>query len=294
VKAISGGKATAKTGCRVTFGRFRMNGMPGQADEDLKYDLPQLVELPGVQGGAATTTFKAGAPAMDIDQAKIDIENVSVDGLISSFPEGSIRMCLDGPHGAPSELVWVHRTVVLVGAGIGVTPFASILRSIQMRAQSEKSQPSGWSMTRRRNSQTVTPSAGPLTHQIEEENWQPCQKVYFYWLCRGQDEIEWFYDMLREATQGATAGRVEVNLFTTGEIELSKVKPLGCGFRQFFGRPNWGRICPQLAEQHPGDDIGMFLCGPAALRGDLANGVRKAKSQCARHGTKFSLHAENF
>jgi NADPH oxidase len=285
VKAVSQGKATAKPGCRVTFGHFRINSMPGQADEDLKYDIPQSVEVAG-------SNFNAAPPAGRVlDESKIDIEDVSTFGLISSFPKGSIRMWLDGPHGAPSELVWVHRTVILVGAGIGVTPFASILRSIQMRTQTEKSQPhrSAWW-----KSQTAATSAGPTAHRIEEQDWQPCQKVYFYWLCRGQDEIEWFYDMLREATQGVTAGRVVVNLFTTGEIELSKVKPLGCGFHQFFGRPNWGRIFPKLAEQHPGDDIGVFLCGPSALRGDLANGARKAKTQCALHGTKFRLHAENF
>jgi len=292
VKTISCGKATAKPGCRVTFGHFRMNGLPGQEDEDLKYDLPHSVELAGAGGGAGST-FKAAEPVnKGIDQTKIDIDEVSVSGLMNSFPVGSIRMWLDGPHGAPSELVWVHRTVILVGAGIGVTPFASILRSIQARAQSDKSQPLRLSAARRRPSQPASSSAGH--QQLEDEDWQPCQKVYFYWLCRGQDEIEWFYDMLREATQGATAGRVDVNLFTTGEIELSKVKPLGCGFHQFFGRPNWGRIFPKLAEQHPGDDIGVFLCGPSALRGDLANGVRKAKTQCAMHNTKFSLHAENF
>ena len=53
----------------------------------------------------------------------------------------AICMRLDGPHGAPSELVWKHRVAVLVGAGIGVTPFASILRSVQLRPQKTSHKP---------------------------------------------------------------------------------------------------------------------------------------------------------
>ncbi len=37
---------------------------------------------------------------------------------------------VDGPFGTPSQQVYDYETVVLVGAGIGVTPFASILKSM--------------------------------------------------------------------------------------------------------------------------------------------------------------------
>merc|ERR1712157_533970 len=100
--------------------------------------------------------------------------------------------------------------------------------------------------------------------------------------------------MLREAVGTNQNRRIEVNLFQTGEVELSKVKELGCGFQQFFGRPNWGRIFPKLAEDHPEEDIGIFLCGPAALRAGLQDGVRKAKGASAKHGSSFVIHAENF
>ena len=35
---------------------------------------------------------------------------------------------IDGPYGAPAEDVFDSEAAVLVGAGIGVTPFASILK----------------------------------------------------------------------------------------------------------------------------------------------------------------------
>jgi NADPH oxidase len=37
-------------------------------------------------------------------------------------------MRLDGPYGAASEDIFDYRHVLLVAAGIGVTPFASILQ----------------------------------------------------------------------------------------------------------------------------------------------------------------------
>merc|ERR1711870_1819 len=101
-------------------------------------------------------------------------------------------------------------------------------------------------------------------NQVEIE-WKPCENVHFYWLCRSQDEFEWFYDLLVSAVSQASENQIEINLFKTGETELSTVKSLGQGFREFFGRPNWKRIFPKLAETYPQEHVGCFYCGPPAL-----------------------------
>ncbi len=44
---------------------------------------------------------------------------------------------LDGPYGAPAAEVFRAEVAVLVGAGIGVTPFASVLASLLARSQGE-------------------------------------------------------------------------------------------------------------------------------------------------------------
>jgi len=187
------------------------------------------------------------------------------DMLRPTLPRNVIRLRYDGPHGAPSELVWKHKVVMLVGAGIGVTPFASILRSLQMQVKAQQ-------------------GSGAT---------QACLSVHFYWLCRGQDEFFWFYDLLRDALQGPARDRIEVNLFQTAEVELSQVRALGDGFHQFMGRPNWRRIFPKLAEKHAGEHIGVFLCGPQALRGELQTGADNVAS-VDKTGTRFVVHAENF
>ena len=72
---------------------------------------------------------------------------------------------MDGPFGTASEDVFSHEVGLLVGAGIGVTPFASILKSIFYRKE-----------------------AGDKSLCLE--------KVYFYWLCPSMHSFEWFRDLL--------------------------------------------------------------------------------------------------
>lgn len=67
-----------------------------------------------------------------------------------AFP--SLRM--DGPYGAPAQEYRRYKTVLLVGAGIGITPFVSILRDLLHRCQPGRDQVGGaWG--RRPNSHLV-------------------------------------------------------------------------------------------------------------------------------------------
>jgi len=75
------------------------------------------------------------------------------------------RVYLDGPFGSASEDVFKYEIAVLVGAGIGVTPFASILKSVWYRMNYPKEK------TRLR-------------------------KVYFFWVCRDFGSFEWFRSLL--------------------------------------------------------------------------------------------------
>lgn len=44
------------------------------------------------------------------------------------------QVYIDGPYGTPSTHIFQAEHAVLIGAGIGVTPFASILQSVMMRS----------------------------------------------------------------------------------------------------------------------------------------------------------------
>ena len=80
---------------------------------------------------------------------------------------------VDGPFGTASEDVFSHEVGLLVGAGIGVTPFASILKSI--------------------------------FYKLTEENTTlSLKKVYFYWICPEPSAFEWFADLLNSVESQMT------------------------------------------------------------------------------------------
>ena len=56
--------------------------------------------------------------------------------MISSLPQ----VFIDGPFGAPTSQIFRAQHAVLIGTGIGVTPFASILQSIMHRYWQERNE----------------------------------------------------------------------------------------------------------------------------------------------------------
>jgi NADPH oxidase 1 len=79
---------------------------------------------------------------------------------------------IDGPYGAPAEDVFNNEVAVLVGAGIGVTPFASILKHIWYRQRSG--------------------TLGAL------------RRVEFFWVCRDAPAFGWFQSLLQEVEAAQT------------------------------------------------------------------------------------------
>lgn len=142
---------------------------------------------------------------------------------------GHIQVYIDGPHGAPVNDIFTSRVAVLIAAGIGVTPFASILQSI---------------MHRHRSGQTAT---------LE------IQKVYFIWINRDQHAFEWFNDLLTDLKQQDPGGFFDIRLFVT-EPPPGALPPL-----TRHGRPDWDAEFDRITGAQNAGDIGVFFCGPPAL-----------------------------
>ena len=214
-----------------------------------------------------------------------------------SLPQESVVLQVTGPFGAPAQKVWGFDTLMVVGAGIGVTPFASILRSVQLRSKQRETimtaaRPSSWRSAMGNQGQD-DPRAG-LQRLVEDLVVVP-KKIYFYWICRGQEEFDWFCDLLAAAADGPAAGIVDITLFLTGEIELGQVKKLPCASGQFFGRPNWGRIFKQNREKHQGEHIGVFLCGSPIIGEELSRqSIKNSDLIGTPGGTRFSFFKEHF
>ena len=177
---------------------------------------------------------------------------------------------LDGPYGSPTAHIFESRFAVFIGAGIGVTPFASVLESLVLRAASGR------------------PAA--------------LEKAHFFWLNRDQYSFEWFRELLAEleaADRGAlldlhlcmTAGRAGA---TALGLELARAElhdagrsdvVTGLRTQTHMGPPDWEPLLAAIVAEHAPAPVDVFFCGPPGLGAKL-------RPLCARLGMPF--HWERF
>lgn len=158
---------------------------------------------------------------------------------------------VDGPYGSPSAHIFEARYAVLIGAGIGVTPFASVLESIVLSGR-----------------------GGPRAKKLE--------RVHFFWLNRDQVSFEWFSALLTELERLDKSLLLDVHLCMTGarsgattlglELARSLMHSAGrsdivTGLRTHThtGPPDWEGMLGAIRKEHQGHRVEVFFCGPPGL-----------------------------
>ncbi|XP_027725983.1 dual oxidase 2-like [Vombatus ursinus] len=189
------------------------------------------------------------------------------------------KLYLDGPFGEGHQEWHKFEVSVLVGGGIGVTPFASILKDLVFKSSV--------------NSQLL------------------CKKIYFIWVTRTQRQFEWLADIIREVEENDRQDLVSVHIYITQlaekfdlrttmlyicERHFQKVlnRSLFTGLRSIthFGRPPFGPFFSSLQEVHPEvQKIGVFSCGPPGMTKNVEKACQLINRQDQAH---FIHHYENF
>ena len=150
---------------------------------------------------------------------------------------------IDGPYGAPAEDVFDNEIAVLIGTGIGVTPWAAILKNI-------------WHLR-------ASPDPPRRLRRVE-----------FIWVCRDTTSFEWFQTLLSslEAQSEEAAARgnggdgqafLRIHTYLTQRMDRDMqanimlntvghaVDPLTeLRARTQFGRPHFGRLFGALRADH--------------------------------------------
>ncbi|NWW44308.1 DUOX2 oxidase, partial [Pedionomus torquatus] len=195
--------------------------------------------------------------------------------LIGKLP----KLYLDGPFGEGHQEWNKFEVSVLVGGGIGVTPFASILKDLVFKSSI--------------NSKLL------------------CKKIYFIWVTRTQRQFEWLADIIREVEEADRNDLVSVHIYITQlaekfdlrttmlyicERHFQKVlnKSLFTGLRSIthFGRPPFIPFFSSLQEVHPEvQKIGVFSCGPPGMTKNVEKACRQLNK---KDQTYFAHHYENF
>jgi hypothetical protein len=235
-------------------------------------------------------------------------------------PDNLQILRVDGPHSAPAEHYANYGTVMLVGAGIGLTPCASILCA--------------------------------MTKYRWKKNFSP-EILHFYWVVRHAelDSFQWLVHMLTELCFEVKRGKhynqidrryyLEINIFVTaapktpkelaplkrpkavfngdnacqpsftadelhsllmnptvesrGQInKMKEAKPANRlqDIWVWNGRPQWDEIFREAKESRQHSDIGVCFCGAPVIGADL-------RTMCEKYSDVdddilFSLHKENF
>ncbi|XP_022081729.1 NADPH oxidase 1-like [Acanthaster planci] len=187
-------------------------------------------------------------------------------------------IAIDGPFGTASIDIFEYEVGICIGAGIGVTPFASILKSISHKL---------------------------LSPEFELK----LRKVYFFWICRDTNAFEWFTEMLQSLesmliengqrefleyhiylTRG-WSHRQAKNIYLQEEQEVDAIT----GLRQKtnYGRPKWDDTFKMIAENNSGVNAGVFFCGPKSLSTVLHKCCNR-HSSLKPDGCRFFYNKENF
>ena len=205
---------------------------------------------------------------------------------------------VDGPYGAPAEDVFDNEIAVLIGTGIGVTPWASILKNI-------------WHLR-----------AGPNPPRR-------LRRVEFLWVCKDTSSFEWFQTLLscleaqsedeaaREGLKGSGGGQgfLRIHTYLTQRMDRdmqanimlntvgAAVDPLTeLRSRTNFGRPQFGRLFGALrdgildgsyldginASLHT--TVGVYFCGPNVAAKD----IRRACKDVSTKDVRFRFWKEHF
>uniref|UniRef100_A0A3B3T8K7 NADPH oxidase 5 n=1 Tax=Paramormyrops kingsleyae TaxID=1676925 RepID=A0A3B3T8K7_9TELE len=204
-----------------------------------------------------------------------------------------IKCFVEGPYGTPTRQIFASEHAVLIGAGIGITPFASILQSIMYRYRMRKQN---------------CPNCNYSWCETIKDGEMKLRKVDFIWINRDQKSFEWFVSLLTklemdQADEEPEGLFLEMHMYMTSALSKNDMKAIGLQMaldllakkenrdsitglrtRTQPGKPEWNKVFQKVAEENKGK-VHVFYCGSLAL-------AKLIKAHCEQFGFKF--YKENF
>ncbi|EFH50938.1 hypothetical protein ARALYDRAFT_489958 [Arabidopsis lyrata subsp. lyrata] len=221
-----------------------------------------------------------------------------------SFPE----LLIDGPYGAPAQDHWKYDVVLLVGLGIGATPFVSILRDLLNTIVKQQEQAECLSGSCSNSNISSDHSFSCLNSEARSRIPQTQRKTlntknaYFYWVTREQGSFDWFKDIMNEIADSDRKGVIEMHNYLTSVYEegdtrsnlLTMIQTLNHaknGVRTHFGRPKWKKVLSKISTKHRNARIGVFYCGVPSLGKELSTLCHEFNQTGI---SRFEFHKEQF
>jgi dual oxidase len=204
------------------------------------------------------------------------------DGTIEEDQDDPSKIRIEGPFGGGNQDWYKFEIAVMVGGGIGVTPYASILNDLVF---------------------------GTSTNRYSGV---ACKKVYFLWICPSHRYFEWFIDVLREVEEKDKTNVLEMHIFITqffhkfdlrttmlyiceNHFQRLANRSMFTGLKAInhFGRPDMPSFLKFVQKKHSYvSKVGVFSCGPGPLTNSISQACDAVNRQ--RRLPYFIHHYENF
>ncbi|KAK3052840.1 hypothetical protein LTR09_005904 [Extremus antarcticus] len=240
------------------------------------------------------TRSLASALGAGPEQAKLydDLDPMGMYEVALQNGQEMPKLRIDGPYGAPAEDVFENEVAVLIGTGIGVTPWAAILKNI-------------WHMR-------LSPNPPKRLRRVE-----------FIWVCKDTTSFEWFQALLSSLEEqslgmtgpGGDAEFLRIHTYLTQRMDADTAQnivlnsvgmdkdPLTeLSSRTNFGRPDFNRLLVAMREgilnqsylaglaRGGRTDVGVYFCGPNVAARD----IRKACKEATVDEVRFKFWKEHF
>lgn len=220
------------------------------------------------------------------------------------------RLLVDGPYGAPAQDYRNYDVLLLVGLGIGATPFISILRDLLNNTRTTEEQSDSTTETSRSDDSLNSCTSSNMTPTCGKKKSEKTTSAHFYWVTREAGSFEWFKGVMDEVAAMDLKGQIDMHNYLTSVYEegdarstlLTMVQALnhakhgvdilsGTRVRTHFARPNWREVFTKIASKHPSSTVGVFYCGMPVLAKEL----KKLSHELTRKtSTRFEFHKEYF
>jgi hypothetical protein len=209
---------------------------------------------------------------------------------------------IDGPFGAPAQRFYEYDRALIIGAGVGITPFSAILADLEqhigaaedpweagrVRKMSMRTKTSGENSRAGSITQTSSRTLSTQT-SIDRQNSgviHCARRVDFHWLVREKNQLLWFSDLLNRAVDFSSTtpeGTLDLNIHTHITLKRRKISThvflylldafrtptvrvsalTGLRSRSEFGRPDFEKI---LGRFH--DDVSRAIGEGKVARGE--------------------------
>jgi NADPH oxidase len=184
------------------------------------------------------------------------------------------KLYVDGPFQAPADRALDYDVCVMIGCGVGISPFVSNLKA--------------------------------FCYGIRSMPHYSGKKIYFLHVSSSEENFGWFHDTLTELEEIDVHHSIDVSLYWTMKNK-NKITPSFCRevtfnmlegvdaitrlkrAETFFGRPNWDNVFARIERQNSGKKVGVFYCGNHALGDTL-----KVLTRSRNGPVQYQFHEEIF